>query len=230
MEFEAKLTLDGLMTLMAGIIAFIAVIIQIRSSSKQVQDQLKAQRDAEREGREGQKKAVATALLFEIDSFYRLHVRETNESLRGWSPTTGDLFEAKSISPQPFPVYNGNASVLGSLDEDLVFNIVEFYGAAAQYLSALRDYKMEFERPRYNIALPRSATGASAAPEAMARSLLHELQQGLPRLINFAFVASKKLCEAAHVEFRAPFISIAAENLSVEAIAAAQKATNAQTH
>jgi len=230
MQFEAKLTLDGIMTLIAGVIAFIAVIIQIRSSSKQVQNQIKAQSDAEREEREGQKKAVATALLFEIDSFYRLHVRETHESLKRWSPATGDLFVAKSISPQPFPVYNGNASVLGSLDKDLVFGIVGFYGAATQCLSALRDYKMEFERCRYNIAQPGSATEASPAPEVMARSLLEQLQKALPRLVNFAFLSTKKLCEAADVEFRAPFISVAAENLSVEGIAAAQEASNAQTH
>jgi hypothetical protein len=41
MQFETKLTLDGLMTLIAGIIAFVAVIIQIRSSSKQLHDQMK---------------------------------------------------------------------------------------------------------------------------------------------------------------------------------------------
>ena len=110
----------------------------------------------------------------------------------------------------------------------MVFHTVEFYGAAARYLSALRDYEMEFERCRCNIALGESATDASPAPEAMARSLLQQLQKGLPRLINFAFLASKKLCEPAQVEFRAPFISIAAENISVEGIAAAQQATDAQ--
>jgi sensor domain CHASE-containing protein len=75
MQFEAKLTLDGLMTLVAGVIAFIAVIIQIHSSSKQLQDQMDAQRDAEQDELERKKRAVATAIDFEIDSIYRTFVR-----------------------------------------------------------------------------------------------------------------------------------------------------------
>src|SRR5260370_16815941 len=76
--FDPKLTLDGIMTLAAGVIAFVAVILQIRSSRKQIELQLEAEKKARTLESERQKQAVARALLFEIVNFYRYsrgHVR-----------------------------------------------------------------------------------------------------------------------------------------------------------
>ena len=82
-DWSKGLTPDGAMTLVAAAIAFIAVIWQIRSSSKQVQEQIRAQRDAERKERERQRKAVATAILFEIDGFYAGYLRQPRDFLAG---------------------------------------------------------------------------------------------------------------------------------------------------
>ena len=90
-DWRKRFTPDGDLTLVAAAIAFIAVIIQIRSSSKQVQDQIKAQRDAEREEQERQKRAVATAILFEIDLIYRSMIRDTGEAIQNEKAVGGEF-------------------------------------------------------------------------------------------------------------------------------------------
>ena len=122
MQFETKLTLDGLMTLVAGIIAFAAVIIQIRSSSKQLHDQMKTQRDAEREEQERLKKAVATAILFEIDSVYSRFVGFVE-----------DRSLPRDALGTDFPVFAANAGQLGLLHQEAVAVVVRFYGAVSEY-------------------------------------------------------------------------------------------------
>src|SRR5712691_4873704 len=77
-HFEPKLTLDGLMTLVAGIIAFIAVVLQIRSSRREMVRQLNVEKEARALEEKRQNEAIAKALLFEIANFYgfyRVHVR-----------------------------------------------------------------------------------------------------------------------------------------------------------
>ena len=231
MHFNWTVTGDGLATLAAGIIAFCAVWWQVRSSASNLQKQLDAKRKAREEETVRQQRAVATAILFEIDCFYRLYIREVNNMLKCWDPETGELFVAKSVGSRPFPVYDGNAGNFGFLESGLAFDIVGFYSAAAQYLSALRDYKAEFERWHSAKVLLRDAAGVSPqAAEGIARALLDQLKKGLPHLINFGRLACKKLCEKTGVLFEAPVVAIAAENLSAEKTAATEKGNNAQTY
>jgi hypothetical protein len=143
MQFEAKLSLDGLMTLVAGIIAFVAVIIQIRSSSRQVQDQIKAQRDAEREERERQKRALATALVFEIDHCYRAYLPRALTLARGLRGNTLDpkagvaiRFEAAS-----FDVYSGNVQSLGTLGAEASGPVIRFYKIACDLKDLMQHYR-----------------------------------------------------------------------------------------
>jgi hypothetical protein len=148
MQLEAKLTLDGLMTLIAGIIAFAAVIIQIRSSSKQVQDQIKAQRDSELEEQERQKRAVATAIAFEIDSIYRGFIRDAEALFK--AAGAGANFEqdlmGKRIEEFPFIVYEGCAPLLGGLPPPLVQGIVHLYGGIAVYLMTINELYAALQR------------------------------------------------------------------------------------
>ena len=155
MQFEAKLTLDGLMTLIAGLMAFAAVIIQIRSSSRQVREQITSQRDAEREEQDRQSRAVAAAILFEIDNVYRLIFDQVN----------ADDFNLRYlIPPNRFVVFEANAGYLGSLGNDLAQAIVRFYGVAARHFLTSQQYLREIENAKADASgHPVSLKGLHAA-------------------------------------------------------------------
>ena len=205
MQFEAKLTLDGLMTLIAGIIAFAAVIIQIRSSSKQVRDQIRAQRDADREEQERQRKAVATAILFEIDDFYYFHLRGVHGYLEGIA-RKGELLEVVRIPPSLFDVYRGNTPMLGDLPDEVVEVVVHFYSKAEQFLALREDYRAERER---------HAEPASHPDDRKEKTLFGHLRDSLPGLKRAAYAACERLCGFTGVEFKAPRIAIAAEEIAI---------------
>jgi hypothetical protein len=206
MQFEAKLTLDGLMTLVAGLIAFTAVIIQIRSSSKQVEDQIKAQRDAEREERERQKRVVASGILFEIDGLYRWLLRDVRNFLRDVDPEKEDLrlLEAKPSGTNPFVVFAANAGRIGELHEPIAENVVRFYMGAQASL-----YGIE----RYDKARDRCLADPSEEWEDLARQWLGNVKRGLPPLIVIAYNVCQQLCVVLSIRFQAPRIAVAAEDM-----------------
>lgn len=185
---EWKLTLDGLMTLIAGVIAFTAVIIQIRSSSKQLQEQMKAQRGGQREEQERQKQSVATAILFEIDSIYAQFV---------------DFAEDRSLLPESlgtgFPVFTGNAMQLGLLDHDTVAAVVRFYGEikehflTAQALAA-RLRSIADKQASFSLGDPRLGTILSIQ-ERQKRNA----QDGIAQLGPLARDACSRLCAVSRV-------------------------------
>jgi uncharacterized protein YjeT (DUF2065 family) len=204
MQSEAKLTLDGLMTLVAGIIAFVAVIIQIRSSSHQVRDQIRAQRDAEQAERERQKKAIATALLFEIDDFYRYHVRGAYDRLDG-KARSRELPEVVRIPQSRFAVYEGNTPRLGELPHDLVEAVVHFYSKAEHLFAMREDYRAERERGPANILLPQGTK---------AFTLMGHIRDFLPGLTLAAYIACEGLSGFADVKFEPLRIAIAGEDVA----------------
>jgi hypothetical protein len=199
-------TPDGVMTLIAGLIAFAAVIIQIRSSSGQLRDQIRAQRDAEREEQERQRRIVARALLFEIDGLYRWLLRDVRDFLRGVNAKTETLsgLEAKPVGASPFVVFDANAARVGELEEPLVENVVRFYMGARACLYAIE---------RYDGARTRYMAGATTENEDLARQWLENVQKGIPPLILIAYKVSRDLCEALSIKFEAPRIAVAAENM-----------------
>jgi hypothetical protein len=203
-QFEAKLTLDGLMTLAAGIIAFSAVIIQIRASSKQLREQMRTQRDAEREEQERQKKAVATAILFEIDGFYRYHVG----GLRGYLEEIarkGELLEVVRIPPSLFAVYRGNTPRLGELPGEVLEVVVHFYSKADQFFALREEYRAERER---------HAEPASHPDNRKEWTLFGHLRDSVPGLTRAAHIACERLCGFTGVEFKSPRIAIAGEDIA----------------
>jgi hypothetical protein len=205
MQFEAKLTLDGIMTLAAGVIAFIAVIIQIRSSSKQVRDQMKAQRDAEREEQERRKKAVATAILFEVDDFYRSQLWRVH----AFFEQTGrrrELLEVVRVPPSQFCVYQGNTASLGGLPDEVVEAVVHFYSKAARFLALREDYRRE-RGEHSEVALDHPDNRKAAI-------LFGHLRDSLPGLTRAAYLACERLSGFICAEFKAPRIAVAAEDLT----------------
>lgn len=234
-------TFDGLATFFAALVALLAAVIaykaimkQIRADRKNLQDQLDAGKKGREEERELQRRAVAKAMLLEIDSFYREHVRSTRDALNNWDPATGGLFDARSITAWPFPIFHGNAGSLGSLEDDLVTQIVHFYTAADVYVSLIRDYQALSDQYLDGLSgglgsVPLASAAARVSLNK-ARDTLKRLKDSSPHLVNMAFLACKKLCERTGVEFRAPVIAVAAEDLSVDEIVADQKGSDAQTN
>jgi hypothetical protein len=204
MQFEAKLTLDGLMTLLAGIIAFAAVIIQIRSSSKQLHDQMKAQRDAKEEEQGGQKKAVATAIIFEIDDFYRYHLKGVYGYLEE-TARKGELIEVVRVPPSLFAVYRGNTPRLGQLPDKVVEVVIHFYSKADKFFALIEDYMAERER---------QIEPTSHPDNRKERTLFGHLSDSLPGLTRAAYIAVEQLCGFTGVKFKSPCIGIAGEEIT----------------
>ena len=197
------------MTLAAGILAFVAVQLQMRN-----------QRRAVRQEQERQKKAVATAVLFEIDGFYRSHLRDPRKLLERIDPIKDNLPGIRSVGPTPFPVYLGNASKIGELNMDNVQAIVHFYSAANSYLSILRDYKNSLDRADRAKLLSMTPRGSpdlsSLADEAQARLNLKHMKEALPELIRFAWLVCYYLCRSTGNEFEFPTVGVAAEPISMK--------------
>ncbi len=140
-DWAKGFTPDGVMTLIAGVIAFVAVIIQIRSSSRQVQEQITAQRDAEREEREERKRAIARAIICEIDSFYRFDLEQAEKNLSGRHVGTNSFPTVTWKRGNTSEIYKANSQILGSLNARSAFAIVTFYGMVGYYEGLFRDYQ-----------------------------------------------------------------------------------------
>ncbi len=229
---------DGLLAFAGGALALFGVWWSNRQSVRNLQEQLDAEKRASKEEQERRARAVALAILFEIDGFYRMHLRETHGILKDWNPKTDALLSAKSmsVSSQPFPVYYGNSGSLGSLEDGLVFSIVNFYSAAAIFLETLNDYKAESGRTGYGAgrgvftADEVGRVSDARLAEARARTFGEQLKKASPRLIRIACGAVEKLCGRTGVEFQAPAIAIAAERACAEEAAAEQQVNHAQTN
>ena len=125
---------------MGAFIAFITVIWQIRSSSKHVEDQIKAQRDAEREGQARQKRAIATAILFEIDCFRTIELDYVERHLAHCGGASDAFPTAAGLRTNLSQIYKGVSPLLGSLNAKSVSAIVSFYSLVGTYEGLWRDY------------------------------------------------------------------------------------------
>jgi hypothetical protein len=209
-DWHKGFTPDGVMTLIAGVLAFAAVQWQIWD-----------QRRAAHREQDRQKRAVATALLFEIDGFYRSYLRDPRKFWAHIDPKKDALPGVRSVGENPFPVYGGNASKIGELENYNVQGIVHFYGEANSYLSMLRDYRNALEAISY-LATSLSITQRSSegppwlVREGEARAHLSRLKQAVPELIKFAWLVCYYLCRDTGTEFKFPTIGVAAEPLSIK--------------
>jgi hypothetical protein len=191
MQFEAKLTLDGLMTLIAGLTAFVAVIIQIRSSSKQLHDQMKSQRDAEREERERQKRAIATVILYEIDNFYMIELELVEKKLAGWDGANDHLPTAISFRANTAEIYKAVSPILGSLNAKSVSAIVKFYSMVGSYEGQWRDYQYCLDK----LWLPGTPPVISEAFAKHAKEQLEGIRKMIPGLKKLAANVSNSVAQ-----------------------------------
>jgi hypothetical protein len=143
-------TFQGVATLVGVFIALGAVIWQVRSSSKRLQDQIKAQRDAEREERERERRAVAAALLAEMDCSYASQLESRHELFEYWKgldndPQQVEVFHAGAR--RPFAVYESLADKLGIFEASVARGIVLAYGLVAALTELMISYEEQANNP-----------------------------------------------------------------------------------
>jgi hypothetical protein len=205
-------TPDGIMTLIAGVLAFAAV-----------QWQMWDQRRTLRQEQERQNRAVATAILFEIDSFYAVYLRQPRDFLAGKDIEKDELPRFTLIGPNPFPVYRGNTGKIGELLVECVHALVGFFQQADSILSNLSDYSSTLERQRrmrFEASTRRTLDNTLdlKMEESLARKQLGRIKGVLPEAIKAAYLVCHVLCQFADVPFEYPTVTVAAEKLSVDQI------------
>jgi hypothetical protein len=191
-DWSKSFSPDGVLTLVAGVIAFVAVIIQIRSSSKQVRDQIKAQRETEREEQEREKRAVASALSAEIDDFYKFFLKGLWEQrTKVCGPIALSMKPPAELGPVPstaFLVYRSTAHQLGLLRGVTVRSVVSLYNFTASFVDHYEMYRKAWS-PMKDFDDPELATK------------LRDIFDALPSLI----LDSDRTCELLAKEQEIPY-------------------------
>jgi hypothetical protein len=171
-------TPDGIMTLIAGVLAFAAVQCQMwdqRRTSRQEQDR--------------QNRAVATAILLEIDQVNRLMSDQVH----------ADDFNIRYlIPPNRFVVFEANAGYLGSLGSDLAQAIVRFYGEAGRYFLGSQQHLREIENAKAAAAAKSfgslEAFGASVGASIEEGNYRSGLTESFRAVNDAAIDACNRLC------------------------------------
>ncbi len=188
-SFDPRLTWDGLLTFFGGVLAFFAILFQVRHADTGLQRQLDAEKQARDDQASEQDRAAARALLFELDNFYRGYV----QSLTADAALNDALPGLKTLPSAPFAIYRGNAAFVGHLGAGLAAAVVGAHGTADWLLNRMSAYKIARESisqlQRLNAwdEVRKTATNVEV--------LLHEV--------------SRLLCEFSGVPFEADKIAVA---------------------
>jgi hypothetical protein len=97
------------------------------------------------EERERETKSVAAALLWEIDDFYKLSIRDVCRALKDVN-LSGLGFQAKSPTYKNFSVFEASAGKIGSFEPPLIQAITGYYGSSRAYLNTMSDYGKALEQ------------------------------------------------------------------------------------
>jgi hypothetical protein len=212
---KPELTWDGLLTFITGILAFVAGLLAflgIRSQIQHADAGLQRQLDAEKEAREtevsNQRRAIFTALLFEMDSFYRVYVRQLSQSLGSWGGN-GPPPLIKPVGTEWLAVYREGASQIGNLPQETIKPITTWYGHAQSLIGTLEVYSQ-----RYN---------AGSVNLARCFGMLEEIKGELLGMAEITFFTCGLLCKHAGVEFIAPMISVADDSTVSDEVRTALK-------
>jgi hypothetical protein len=224
---------DGLLAFAGGALALLGVWWSNHQSVKNLQKQLEAERKARTEETERQKKAVATALLFEIDGFYATYLRRPRDLLIEKEAAQDALPQFASIGPDQFPIYRGNASKVGELPTECVRALVGFFQRAESIVSSLVDYASSLDRAREvesrEASQPSNIRSGSPFYKTLAGMQLATIQKVLPETIKGAHRVCSILCPLAGVPFKWPPITVAQEKLSPDEIEATALEENCET-
>jgi hypothetical protein len=148
---------EAITVLFAGLMAFLAVMIQIEEDRIKVSEERNAQR-----------RAVVTAILFEIDDFYHYGLKQE---------TNWETFEASQIPYRvvkfrrwPFVMYEANAGRIGNLDYRTIKSIIKFYGDAEAYQASVEEF----------VVSSNAARSGSDTARLEANALLENLKKIFP--------------------------------------------------
>jgi hypothetical protein len=135
------------------------------------------------------RRAVATALVFEIKSFYRWFFRHLRPIVKDIDPKTCLPPTINAPSREVFAVYRANAGTLGTFDVSVVQQVVEFYGFAEWLLSTVREYTTALAH--------ELQTQKTVIPESAPRRLLGDIQTIMFRTDEAAVNAGRMLGKVA---------------------------------
>jgi len=178
-------TFQGVATLVGAFVALVAVMWQVRSSSKHLRDQIAAQRVAEEDERERQRRAIATAILFEIDSFCLFELDLDVRYLARWDPDSNSLPSPAGLRTNVTEIYKGISPLFGSLNAVSVSAIVKFYSMVGMYEGLWHRYQ-------YSLDMLRNPT--NSAVEIDPESLLNDVRAQL-KTIRDLIPEIRKLAE-----------------------------------
>jgi hypothetical protein len=197
--FVAKLSLDGLLTFLGGLLAFLGILYQVWRSDRGLQQQINAEKRAREDEAEDRRHRVAIALLFELDSHYKSRVRDLLKVFEEQSKDSAPLV-VKPTGVYAFPVYVGNASVLGGLPPVLVETVVNYYGLLRSYEATLGQYTQGYEM---------TLAGDSQIGRALMATLVPRIKSEATATTQIAYTACGLLCRFVDIEFRSPRIGVA---------------------
>lgn len=202
-QLGRSLSVDGLAmigtTLVAAAVGFLAIVYQVRSSSKQLRDQMWDQREAEREEAERQKRAIAAALLAEINDFYKFSLKGLwgdRARLRG--AITGLMKpppELGSLPSTALVLYRSTTHQLGALNVTTVKSVVGLYNFMASFIDTYEAYRRDWS-PSRPIADPEMATK------------LRDIFDVVPKLILDCYRTCQQLAKEQAVPFEKSGFSI----------------------
>ena len=145
-HWRRELPLARIVSLFAALVAFLAIMIR-----------LEVDRNARIQEHERQRKSVAKALFYEIDSIRVVLEAQLGEIDKGERPT-------RIISPN-LPVFEGNTRILGTFTPDLVEKICRFY-------NSVKDHAINSHRAldEVNRAKERARTASLGDPRLLESS------------------------------------------------------------
>ena len=207
-QLGRSLSVDGLAmvgtTLFAAATGFLAVLFQVRSASRQLREQLADQHQASDAESERQKKAVAAALLSEIDCFYATQLSDRSKLFESSKrmesgPESTEVFY--SLVGKPFVVYESLADKLGGFDSTITRSIVLTYGSMATFVEFLKLYERE------------ASDTSSPAPlgqekrKTLREQMQKKVRQSAERAAQLAVWTCGELCGLSGTDFSKLFIA-----------------------
>ncbi|MGB7023502.1 MAG: hypothetical protein WBD73_06860 [Candidatus Acidiferrales bacterium] len=209
--FDHKLSWDGLLTLLGGFLALFGIWWQVRHADEGLRKQLQAEKDGRAGERHERRRALSTAILFEIDRFYRYYVKNLLKDLE--SKPQGQPYPVlEAPGPAPFPVYATNCGQIGELDSVLAAAIVDFYTSAQRHALRICDYV-------------EKCNAAQARGSGISSSLSSSIGSGGENLIPLAYIACAYLCAYAGIPFTTAKFDVArGEDMSEVTLDAAKTA------
>jgi hypothetical protein len=166
-----------------GVITAVAVLYQTRRV-------LTEQNRHREEELERETKSIATALLWEIDDFYKLSVRNVCRALKNASPSELG-FHVKPLNFRTFTVFEATADKVGLYEPALVQGIVGFYGVVRAYLDTLNDYGRTMEQIQ----------AGHNQLHGKAVTLLDQIKKSSEELVPLSLTVCEGLAERAKVKY-----------------------------